>query len=354
MSQTPVLAPAADLGARPSPGRLRPLLRAVAVAACLPYLSLKVAWIAGSHIGIPDGSSLLDHRGLMAVANSVTVLMDGAVIVLALLLTRPWGRRVPAWLLGLPMWAATGLLLPIMAGFPTQLAVRAFGGSVDTPEETGRAAFLDDWVFGVVYGGFILQGLSLGTLFVLYARDRWGHLWRGRMWDLPKAGPGGRAPRVCAVVAAVLALYPAGLRLLWAGGSTFGLNESRVAERTSDFHVLSVLEFGYLAAAVAGALVLAFRRLPALPVKVPLALAWAGSGAVACWGGWLFVATLAGSGDVAEQPTSAMVLSYAVQMIIGTLVAATGARFLKERAAARTGGTRTTPRVAPQSPRQSA
>lgn len=339
MTQTLAPTPAAGRGAHSSPGRLRLLLRAVAVAACLPYLSLKVAWIAGSHIGIPEGSSLLDHRGLMAVANSVTVLMDGAVIVLALLLTRPWGRRVPAWLLGLPMWVATGLLLPIMAGFPAQLAVQALGGSVNNAEGTGRDAFLDEWVFGVVYGGFILQGLSLGLLFALYARDRWGHLWRGRVWDLPKAGPGGRATRVCAVTAAVLALYPAGLRLLWACGSTLGLNESRAAERTSDFHVLSALEFGYLAAAVAGVLVLAFRRLPALPVKVPLALALAGSGAVACWGAWPFMASFAGTSDVADRPTSAMLLSYAVQMIIGTLVAVAGARFLKERAASRAGRT---------------
>lgn len=342
MSQTLVPTPGADRGAHPSPGRLRPLLRAVAVAACVPYLSLKVAWIAGSHIGIPEGSTLLDHRGLMAVANSVTVLMDGAVIVIALLLTRPWGRRVPAWLLGLPMWAATGLLLPIMAGFPAQLAVRAFGGSVNNAEDTGRDAFLHEWVFGVVYGGFILQGLSLGLLFVLYARDRWGHLWRGRVWDLPKAGPGGRATRVCAVTAAVLALYPAGLRLLWAGGSTLGLNVSRADERTSDFHVLSALDFGYLAAAVAGALVLAFRRLPALPalpVKVPLALALAGSAAVACWGAWFFMASFAGTTDAADRPTAAMLLSYAVQMIIGTLVAVTAVRFLKERAATPAGST---------------
>lgn len=311
----------------------RRLLRAVAVASCVPYLSLKVAWIAGSHIGIPEDSSLLEHRALMAAANSLTVLMDGAVIVLALLLTRPWGRRVPAWLLGLPMWAATGLLLPIMAGFPAQLAVRALGGSVRGTEDNGGEPFLDGWVFGVVYGGFIVQGLSLGLLFVLYARERWGHVWRGRVWDLPKVRGGGRVVRAGAVAAAVLALFPAGLRLLWAAGSTVGLNESRVAERTTDFHVLSVLELGYLAAAVAGALVLAFRRPPALPVKAALASAWAGSAAVGCWGGWMFATSFAGSADVAEQPTTVMLLAYAVQMIIGTLVAGTCVRFLKERTA---------------------
>ncbi|GGR91886.1 hypothetical protein GCM10010252_33290 [Streptomyces aureoverticillatus] len=337
MTQADLPARTPGRAARTSPaeplGRPRRLLRAAAVASCVPYLSLKVAWIAGSHIGIPEGSSLLEHRGMMAAANSVTVLMDGAVIVLALLLTRPWGRRVPAWLLGLPMWAATGLLLPIMAGFPAQLAVRALGGSVNNAADTGREPFLDEWVFGVVYGGFIVQGLSLGLLFVLYARDRWGHVWRGRVWDLPKAAAGGRAVRAGAVAAAVLALFPAGLRVLWAAGSTVGLNETRVAERTSDFYVLSVLELGYLAAAVAGALVLALRRPPGLPVKAALAAAWAGSGAVGCWGAWLLMTSFAGSADAADRPTTVMLLAYAVQMIIGVFVAAVGVRFLKERAA---------------------
>ena len=36
--------------------RARRVLRAVAVLACLPYLSLKTAWVLGSHAGIPAGS----------------------------------------------------------------------------------------------------------------------------------------------------------------------------------------------------------------------------------------------------------------------------------------------------------
>jgi hypothetical protein len=75
--------------------RPRRFLRAVAVLSCLPYLGLKTAWIAGSHLGIPRGSALLDDRLAVAVINGVSVLLDSAVIVLALALTRPWGLRVP-------------------------------------------------------------------------------------------------------------------------------------------------------------------------------------------------------------------------------------------------------------------
>ncbi|MFE0250498.1 hypothetical protein [Streptomyces sp. NPDC059010] len=322
-------APVTDRGAV-GLGRPRRLLRAVAVVSCVPYLSLKIAWLAGSRLGIPDGSSLLEHRGSMAVANGVTVVMDGAVIVLALVLTRPWGLRVPAWLLGLPAWVATGLLAPIMAGFPLQLLVNALGGTAGTGGGD-REPFLDDWVFGVVYTGFIVQGLALGALFVLYARDRWGRLWEGRVWELP-VGVIGAAQRAVAAAAAALALPPLTTHVLWACGGTAGLGEPLAADRTSGFHVMEALSAVFLATAVTGGLLLAFRRGRALPVKLPLALVWVGSAATVCWAGWLSLAPLT---DLGDGPTPLMNLTYAGQMIVGILVACLGVHFLAERAAGR-------------------
>jgi hypothetical protein len=310
--------------------RSRRILRAVAVVSCVPYLSLKIAWVAGSHVGIPEGSGLLDHRVSMAVVNGVSVLLDSAVIVLALMLTRPWGLRVPAWLLAFPVWVATGLLTPIMTGFPLQLVVRAFGGSTTTSGD--GEPFLDEWVFGVVYSGFIVQGIALGALFTLYARDRWGHLWTGPVWELP-VGVIGSAQRFTAVAAGALALFPLTVHLLWACGATAGLSAGRVADRTSDFHVLETMDVVFLLVAVTGGFLLAFRRGRALPVKVPLALAWVGSGAVACWGGWLALASLGGVDDIADRATPLMSLTYAGQMIVGILVATVGTYFLAERSA---------------------
>ncbi|MFE2991334.1 hypothetical protein [Streptomyces sp. NPDC059262] len=327
MTHTLASAPRTAPGSAPRTDRLRRGLRAVAVVSCLPYLAIKAAWIAGSRLGIPDGSSLLDHRASMIVANSLGVLLDSAVIVLALLLTRPWGRRVPAWLLVFPMWVATGLLTPIMTGYPLQLLVRAFGGSVRHGGSKGEP-FLDEWVFGVVYTGFILQGLTLGALFALYAHDRWGHTWRGQVRELPRP-PAEAARRILAITAAVLALFPLTLHALWACGAATGLNAARIA-------VLEATDVAFLAAAALGTLSLAFRRGGGLPVKLPLALAWLGSGAVACWGGWLALASLAGVDDLTRRPTPVMNLTYAVQMIVGILVVAVGVRFLAGRAERRT------------------
>ncbi|MFF7772316.1 hypothetical protein ACFZC7_38220 [Streptomyces massasporeus] len=323
---TQSLAPAA----RPTagPGRARRILRAVAVVSCVPYLALKAAWVSGSHVWIPEGSSLLDDRLTMAVINGLSILLDSAVIVLALVLTRPWGLRVPAWLLAFPVWVATGLLAPVMAGFPAQLVVRAFGGG--GASSAGREAFLDEWVFAVVYTGFIAQGLALGGLFVLYARDRWGHLWRGRVWDLP-VGAVGPAHRALAVAAAVLALLPLTLHALWACGVSAGLGEGRAADRGGEFYVLEALYVVFLLAAVTGAVLLAFRRGRALPVSVPLSLVWVGSGAVACWGGWLSLASLGGPADLADRATPLMNLAYAGQMLVGLLVAAIGVYHVAER-----------------------
>ncbi|WP_328909468.1 hypothetical protein OG230_08200 [Streptomyces sp. NBC_00234] len=315
------------------PGRARTVLRNIAIASCLPYLALKTAWIAGSHVGIPDGSSLLDQRTTMVVANGATMLMDGSVVLIALLLTQARGLRVPAWLMALPMWVATGLLLPIMTGFPVQLLVALLGGGTPSTANAGRRPFLDDWVFGVVYTGFIVQGLALGALFVLYATDRWGHLWQGALRDLPDS-PTTPVLRLGAVVVTVLALVPGTMHLLWAAGSTAALNATRIEERTSGFYALQAVDVLFVAATVAGVLLLAFRRGGRLPLRVPLALAWGGSAALACWGGWMSIASLTEVQEIGDQPTTGMVLLYAVRMLVGALVVTQGAYFFAERSAA--------------------
>ncbi|MGW2299662.1 hypothetical protein [Streptomyces sp. NPDC001809] len=322
----PARTPAADRRT----DRVRRALRALAAASCLPYISLKIAWMAGSEVGVPAGSVLLEHRRLMIAVNGVSVLADALVVVLALLLTRPWGRRVPARLLLLPMWAATGLLAPIMTGYPAQLAVAALTGG------EGAAApaepFLHSWVFVVVYGGFILQGLSLGTLFVLYARDRWGGLLSGRLGALPArtAGPG---VRVVALAAAALALFPLAVHTAWAFGVTEGLSPRQIAERDADFTVLEVQWAVCLAVGTVATLLLVLRRPAGLRTRTAVALAWTGSGAAGCWGAYLSLVALMPDADPAKRLTGLARLTYAGEMITGLLLAACLAAVLRRRSA---------------------
>lgn len=325
-------------------GPLRRVLRAVAVAACLPYLGIKAAWICGVHVGIPEGSELRDpeRASSMALANSLTVAMDAAVVVLALALTLPWGRRMPAWLVALPLWAATGLLAPITVVFPLHTLLRAVSGGGGGAVAGESEAALDGWVFTAVYTGFGIQALALGGLSALYVRDRWGHLLRGRLASLDASSPTAPARRTAAVAASAAALLPLVTHLLWSAGATTGLSPHQAERNDSVFRLLAGLDALAAAAAAAGVLLLAFPagRAGAVRLRTAVAAAWAGSGILAARGGWTLLTGVftQGAVDPSRQASALMTLTYAVEVLVGMLVLAAGAHLFAERAAARAGG----------------
>lgn len=164
-----------DVLSRPvlAPGRLRLGVCLATVLACLPYLLLKVAWVAGWAVGVSGGGSFTDTtRG----ANVLTAGLEVAAIALAVAFVAPLGRRLPAAVVLLPVWVASGLLTPValgvVVGAPLQLL------------SSGTNPFVGDevlapWVFALVYGGFSLQAVLLLTGFVLFARERWPVVARG-------------------------------------------------------------------------------------------------------------------------------------------------------------------------------
>ncbi|MFP8960262.1 hypothetical protein ACLIYP_06780 [Streptomyces nanhaiensis] len=330
-------APAAPRTGRTGPPRR--LLLAATVAACLPYLGIKTAWLSGVHIGIPEGSELLapENTASLTLANSLTLVMDAAVVVLALALALPWGRRLPAWLTALPLWTATGLLAPIAVAVPVLSLLGAATGDGTVTQET--RASLDGWVFTVVYTGFGIQALTLGALAALYVRDRWGHLLRGRLAALDAAAPTAPARRAIAVTAAAAALLPLVTQLLWSAGARTGL-PAHQAERTDNaFRLIAGLDALAAAAAAAGILLLAFPagRAGAIRLRTAVALAWTGSGVLTARGGWSLLTGLFDDGmvDPSRQATALMTLTYSVEVLAGMLVLATGAHLFAERAAER-------------------
>ncbi|MFE5804509.1 hypothetical protein [Streptomyces sp. NPDC056491] len=309
---------------RPSPfrpGTGQRTLRAVAVVATVPYVGLKAAWLAGSNLGIPEGSVLREPGPFFTVANSVTLAMDACVILLVLVLTRPWGIRVPAWLLTVPVFVATGLLTPIVVAYPGQLLLRALGFGPDPVVEAARVPFLDPWVFVVVYTGFIVQGLALAGLFVPYARERWGRRWQGVTGKRLPPSTG-----VVAAAAAVGSLAIAAVYGYWTFGGTAGLGAADVADRSSDTAVGSATHVLCALAAAAGALLLA--RGGTLPASRPLGLAWIGGAATLSWGAWMLIASTGPQPAGGEGPPATMVLIYAGQVITGLLTGTVLIRFL--------------------------
>lgn len=322
-AQPPATGPSAT-----RPGAGRRFLRAAAIAATVPYLTLKTAWLAGSHIGIPDGSVLLEPgSAFFTVLNALSLVMDSSVVLLVLVLTRPWGMRVPSWLLISPVFIATGLLTPIVLGFPGQLLLRVMGLGPDEAARAEQPPFLDPWVFNVVYPGFIIQAIALAGLFVPYARERWGGRWQGVLGERlpsPTGVVAGAATALAAVVAAV--------HLYWAFGGTAGQNADQIAQYSSDAGTVSFVHAVCALTAAAGAVLLA--RGGDRRAWWPLGIAWTGSAATLCWGMWMMTAVMGGDPGPGAATTTATYLIYAGQMIIGLLAVSVMARFLATRRAA--------------------
>jgi hypothetical protein len=249
-------------------GRARLAVGWGAVAACGPYLSLKILWLAGSDIGtIGTGAAvMLDTKHV--VGNILTVGMDLVAIVVALAFTYEWGQRLPSWLVLGPIWIGTGLLAPIALGLPLGMVVQGFAGGSPTASDNG----LEGWVYGIIYGGFTLQAILLVTAFVLYTRVRWPEVFRLRIKDF--RGPSPVQQRVI-VVSAIVATGYGVLSLVWA----FADGGNNAAVETAAQKTFWVTQAALSFAGAVGLLALAYRwgrgRL-----LLPLTAAWLGTGVV--------------------------------------------------------------------------
>ncbi|OKI01356.1 hypothetical protein A6A06_17905 [Streptomyces sp. CB02923] len=300
------------------------LLGRIAVAACAPYLLLKLLWVLGSDIGVVDlaGTS----RGSWIAVNAVTFLMDAVAAAVAYTLTRPSGLRAPAWLLALPLWMASGLLAPLMLTVPAGSAVAAVTGAAN-PITSGDA--LQPWVFVLVYGAFIVEGCTLLGAFSVYAHRRWGVLLRRRLASEPAPAPGVRsARRLLGVPSALLLAVLGTVHVLWGLGMPAGAGAAALPARTSVTATSDVV-LGLLSlAGAAGLTALLFpRRGPwrQLRTRVPLALAWVGSAAVFAWGGTLWLSWTAADALTGGGEAPARGLAGALELAAGLVVLCLGA-----------------------------
>lgn len=244
--------------------RTRWVVSVLAILGTVPYLTLKTLWLSGSRVGLLDPE--FGHSAAMYAANAITLVMDGVAVVMALAFVTAWGRRIPGWLVLLPMWVGTGLLAPILVVVPLQAALAPFTAAA---REAQPANPLADWVYLVVYGGFMWQGVFLLTGFVLYAADRWGRplAWRQPVGQWPATGMPTLVP-VAIGLAALAALAHTASSVPHLPVGTANL----------------IGDLAMLACGAAGLAVLATRRPAGLPRWRAIVLTWLGSGAVAGWG----------------------------------------------------------------------
>ncbi|MFJ9521139.1 hypothetical protein ACIRPK_23170 [Kitasatospora sp. NPDC101801] len=316
-----------------SAGALRRGLCAATVAATLPYLTVKLLWLCGSTVGFTDRADLPVGDDALWLANLITFGMDAVALLLALAFVRPWGRRVPVGLLVFPMWVATGLLGTLVVELPLIFGAQlVLGGE---PPATAQG-WLQPWVFVLVYGGFVLQGLTLITGFVLHARERWAALLGGRIGDLPRTATL-RLQQVLSCVAAGLALPVAAAKLYWALGGDRGLPLSFQDGPQRPTRIIAGVTAVLLLAAGAAFLRLAFRLGPDRPLRPTLVTAWLAAGAVFAWGSWMLFA----DGLRTEVPSAADAVPPVTSLVgigqagAGLLLLVVGAVALLEHASAR-------------------
>ncbi|WP_436774180.1 hypothetical protein [Yinghuangia sp. YIM S09857] len=289
------------------------------VVACLPYLGLKLLWVCGVDVGVVDRGDVSDAAWV--AVNLVTFAMDGVAALIAYALTRPGGPRVRAWLVALPMWVASGLLAVIMAAVPLSLLGMAFG----TGNPFASDGFLEPWVYALVYGGFIVEGVVLLGAFGLFADERWAGLLRASSAAFARCLATGQ--RAAGYAAACLLVVAAAARVAWACGATSGLSAERADALDSTRRIVESTQAGFMVLGAAGLLLLlgAFERRN-VPVRVPLALAWVGGAVASGWGGVLGLTGVLVGGE--ESPTAVMTAVYSAETAAGLLMLGTGLRAL--------------------------
>ncbi|KAF0822760.1 hypothetical protein KIS1582_3453 [Cytobacillus firmus] len=80
-----------------------------AAIAVTPYLLIKIAWTFGFFLPTEQMGEA-SWRGI----NAATAVIAAVGFLLAMAFCRPWGERLPAWMVALPVWLGTGLLVPLL------------------------------------------------------------------------------------------------------------------------------------------------------------------------------------------------------------------------------------------------
>ncbi|TDC88466.1 hypothetical protein E1292_45660 [Nonomuraea deserti] len=289
---------------RPAIGRVTAAI--VTVATMLPYLTLKILWLTGSSIGVTDDELMNDSA--MVGLNAMTFGMDAVGLLLAVAFSTRWGLRLPAWLVLLPLWVGTGLLSVVIVTAPILVA------------STGLAVFsggpIEPWVYMMVYGGFVGQGIGLMTVFALYARDRWPGVFTTRLGHA-FTGPAGSFQTVVAWGALLVTTVVAGVRLSW----TFGAPAVAVVQ-----HGFKAL----LAVAGAVAFVAVVRRRGNGLFWRLLVPVWLGSGSLFGWGLYVMIVRSVGGPLVAGGAGAADLVDL-FGMLAGLVMGLSGAYMLAER-----------------------
>jgi hypothetical protein len=270
-----------------------------------PYLLIKIAWTFGMFL--PDeGMGDPEWRAI----NATTAVLALVGILLGMAFSRPWGERLPAWLVIPPVWVGTGLLVPMV------LLAPVLGPAAVARDEAAGAA--SAWAYEQIFVIASLVGVGLGLPVALagYAKARWPEALGG---PIDRGDPPGHTRRLQVPLARAVAAGCVILGLTkayWAMGGPIGIDPSRLGDRDLWWHLLTLSTGAWSLAGAWGIVVLTFRRgfgrfLP------PMAAAWISSGMLFSYN--LFFAMRADSQASPEYPL-ARVLTTEAGIVLGVMM----------------------------------
>lgn len=231
-----------------------------------PYLLIKVVWTFGLFIPTEQ----MGDASWRAI-NAATAVIAAVGILLAMAFCRPWGERLPAWLVGLPVWAGTGLLVPMLL-----LAPVLGPAAMSQDKEAGTAGF---WAYEQIFIMVSLVGVGLCLPLALagYAKARWPEALGGPTdcGELP--GHTRQLQITLAKLVAAGCVLLGVLKLFWAAGGTLLIDSAMLDERDVWWRMLTLSTGVWSLAGAWGLLVLTSRR-GSRRFLPPMAAAWISSG----------------------------------------------------------------------------
>ncbi|KES03448.1 hypothetical protein BU52_30485 [Streptomyces toyocaensis] len=237
-----------------------------AAIAVTPYLLIKIVWTFGFFIPTEEMGGA-DWRAI----NAATAFLAAVGIVLAMAFSRPWGERLPAWLVALPVWVGTGLLVPMLL-----LAPVLGPAAMNRDQDAGSPDF---WIYEQILVMISLVGVGVGLPVALagYARARWPEALRGPLRCAEPVGGTRQLQVTLARLVAVGCVLLACVKVFWAAGGTLGLDADELDRRDLWWHMLSLSTAAWALAGAWGILVLTAHR-GSRRFLPPMAAAWVSSG----------------------------------------------------------------------------
>jgi len=237
-----------------------------AAIAVTPYLLIKIAWTFGLFLPTEQ----MGDASWRAI-NAATVVVAAIGILLAMAFCRPWGERLPAWLVALPVWVGTGLLVPML------LLVPVLGPAAMTRDKEAGAA--DFWGYEQIFVMVSLVGVGICLPLALagYAKARWPEALGGPIDCRQLPGHTRQLQITLGRIVAAGCILLGVIKVFWAVGGTLGIDPGMLDDRDLWWHLLTLSTGGWAFAGAWGLLVLTTRR-GSRRFLPPMVAAWISSG----------------------------------------------------------------------------